>query len=193
MIHGDLKGVRFQTLSAGLSSNMSSTKANILIDDSGRARIADFGLVTFISDPANTTAPSSTTNGGTTRWMSPELLHPEKFGFKDTQRTRESDCYALGMVVLEVLTGRSPFAGLSEIDVMQKVTGGKSPERPKDQWFTNDLWKTLKQCWSPRPKRRPAVEAVLDCLGRVSSALRLSSSSTTRTFGWIPMKGRVPR
>ena len=173
--------------------NMPYIKANILIDDSGRARIADFGLATFISDPGNPTALSSATNAGTTRWMSPELLHPEKFGFKDTKRTKESDCYALGMVILEVLTGQSPFAGHSEIDVMQKVTSGKSPERPKEQWFTNDLWKTLKQCWSSRPKRRPTVGAVLECLGRVSAVLHLPSSGTTKTFGWISMKGRVPR
>ena len=34
--------------------------------------------------------------------MSPELLHPEKFGVKDPWPTTQSDCYALGMVVYEV-------------------------------------------------------------------------------------------
>ena len=193
MIHGDLKGVRFQTLSAGLLPNASSTKANILIDDSCRARIADFGLLTFISDPANPTASSSIVGAGTTRWMSPELLYPEKFGCGDGRPTKESDCYALGMVILEVLTGRSPFAGHSEIDVMQRVTSGKRPERPKEQWSTDDLWKTLKQCWSPRPNRRPTVDAVLECLGRVSMPLQFPSSSVTNAFDWTSIVGRVPQ
>ena len=39
--------------------------------------------------------------GGTLRWMSPELLDPTQFGSKG-HLTRESDCYALGMVIYEV-------------------------------------------------------------------------------------------
>ena len=44
----------------------------------------------------------SFTAGGTTRWMSPELLYPEKYGISDDRPTKKSDCYALGMVVYEV-------------------------------------------------------------------------------------------
>jgi len=39
--------------------------------------------------------------GGTTHWMSPELLDSTRFG-SNGHPTRESDCYALGMVVYEV-------------------------------------------------------------------------------------------
>jgi len=37
--------------------------------------------------------------------MSPELLNPEMFGMpesEDNRPTRQSDCYALGMVIYEV-------------------------------------------------------------------------------------------
>ena len=44
----------------------------------------------------------SFTPGGTVRWMSPELLDPERFGKSDDRPTKGSDCYALGMVVYEV-------------------------------------------------------------------------------------------
>ena len=44
----------------------------------------------------------SFTAGGTTRWTSPELLDPDKFGITDYRPTKQSDCYALGMVVYEV-------------------------------------------------------------------------------------------
>ena len=42
------------------------------------------------------------TPGGTEGWMSPELLVPEVFGLNDSRPTKQSDCYALGMVVYEV-------------------------------------------------------------------------------------------
>jgi len=50
-------------------------------------------------------------SGGTFEWMSPELLDPEKFGMKDRRPTKQSDCYALGMVIYEVC-GRSVAVGL---------------------------------------------------------------------------------
>lgn len=40
-------------------------------------------------------------SGGTLSWMSPELLDPPRF-VSDGCPTRESDCYALGMVIYEV-------------------------------------------------------------------------------------------
>ena len=46
---------------------------------------------------SNTAVPSC----GTTRWMSPELLDPNYFN-SDGLPSRESDCYALGMVIYEV-------------------------------------------------------------------------------------------
>ena len=41
------------------------------------------------------------TSAGTFRWMGPELLDPKRFN-SNGRLTRESDCYALGMVVYEV-------------------------------------------------------------------------------------------
>jgi serine/threonine protein kinase len=75
-------------------------QANILVDDKGSALLTDFGLMalTDLSAFLSETADSS---GGTYRWMSPELLDPEGFG-SNGHPTRESDCYALGMVIYEV-------------------------------------------------------------------------------------------
>ena len=145
-------------------------KANVMIDQNGRARLTDFGLLTFVSDPTNPTNSGSVTNAGTTRWMSPELLHPEKFGFEQSRPTMKSDCYALGMVILEVLSEERPFARDKEVIVMRKVIEGERPDRPEEVWFTDDLWITLEQCWLPLPNDRPTVGAVLDKLKHLENA-----------------------
>lgn len=103
-------------------------------------------------------------NSGTVPWMSPELLYPERYDLKDSQPTKESDYYALGMVIFEVLSGKPPFAGYKGFIVTRKVIEGEHPARPAGQWFTDDLWETLEQCWSPQPADRPTTEAVLKFL-----------------------------
>jgi len=146
MMHGDLKG------------------ANILIDQNGHACLADFGLITVISDPKYATAPSTKKNAGTVSHMSPELLHPQGYNLEGSQPTKESDYYALGMVIFEVLSGQHPFADDQWFVIMLKVTQGKHPERPENPLFTDDLWKILEQCWSPKPKDRPTSQDVLKFL-----------------------------
>lgn len=173
MVHGDLKGVRPRMLIIVRSPNVLFIfiKANILIDKDCHARLADFGLLTIVSDPTNFTASSSHVKGGTTRWMSPEILHPDLFGFENSQPTNESDCYALGMVILEVLSGRPPFAPDKDFIVMRKVIDGEHPGRPEGPEgapFTDDLWGILELCWATRPESRPSIETVLECLERVS-------------------------
>jgi len=99
--------------------------------------------------------------------MSPERLDPSRFGFENSWPTKESDCYALGMVILEVLSGQVPFEGDWNCMSMLKVVEGKHPGRPqgaKGVWFTDELWRALEQCWSLRPRDRPTAEAIFEHL-----------------------------
>ena len=104
--------------------------------------------------------------------MSPELLDPDKFGSEDGHPTKESDCYALGMTILEVLSGQPPFYYYKYLTVMQKVLEGERPRRPagaEGGWFTDDLWGMLQLCWAPQSENRPTIEAVLECLEQGST------------------------
>ena len=129
---------------------------------------------------------SSLTPRGTCRWMSPELFDPEKFGLKDSRRTIPSDCYALGMVIYEVLSGRVPFSRCGLYAVISKVSGGGRPKRPRGAegvWFTGDIWSVLECCWKPNPGDRPNVADVLRCLGRVSKSWTPAPSQTPALAG----------
>lgn len=105
--------------------------------------------------------------------MSPELLDPGQFGIKDSRPTKESDSYALGMVILEVLSGHSPFKGFNSPTVTRMVTEGKRPERPdgpEGAWFTDDLWQMLTSCWEYQRESRSSIDAILELLERLSGA-----------------------
>jgi serine/threonine protein kinase len=161
MIHGDLKGVRLRQLEPFILLSWCA-KANILIDQTGRARLADFGLLTIISDPTNSFSSSSSTQGGTVRWMSPELIDPQRFGCENSHPTISSDCYALGMVIYETISGHLPFHRHSGYTVVVKVLEGERP--PRESSFMDSLWETLELCWETQPKARPRIEDVLHCL-----------------------------
>ena len=60
------------------------------------------------------TTPNHRGVGGTIRWMAPEAMYPEKFGFtggkhKKRLPSKSTDIYALGMTVLEVSVSVFPL------------------------------------------------------------------------------------
>ena len=94
--------------------------------------------------------------------MSPELFDPEKFGLRNGRPTESSDCYALGMVIYEIISGNRPFHRDTNYVILKKVLDGERP--PREARFTDSLWRMLELCWEPQPNARPSVESVLLCL-----------------------------
>ncbi|KAG6908521.1 hypothetical protein DXG01_004373 [Tephrocybe rancida] len=93
VIHGDLKG------------------PNILVDNAGRARLADFGIstVTDADIVAWTSLSSSGSTGGTVRWQAPELIDA-----KDdvvSKNSKESDVWELILSVLKLPTRLGRIGG----------------------------------------------------------------------------------
>ena len=116
--------------------------------------------------------------------MSPELFDPE---IKNCQ-TKYSDCYAFGMVIYEVLSGREPFYEYPDPVVCVVVFRGNRPEKPggiEGMWFTDNIWKLLEHCWLAEPQNRPRIEGVLEHLEETSkswtapSPTRLSAIPST--------------
>ena len=94
--------------------------------------------------------------------MSPERIAPDRFGLKNSRPTISSDCYALGMVVYETISGNFPFHKDADLTVSMKIAEGKRP--PRGVKFTKSLWETLEWCWASKPNDRPSIEDVLRCL-----------------------------
>src|SRR5690606_12776841 len=75
---------------------------NLLFDDDGRLRLADFGLARALAE-ASWTEPSGVTIG-TARYASPEQALGRRLDGR-------SDVYSLALILVECLTGRVPFTG----------------------------------------------------------------------------------
>jgi len=84
-------------------------------DTPSRACLADFGFMTMILDPVRQMACSAQLEGGTTAFMSPELLVPSKFGFQDSVPTPQADVYAFGLVIFQVCDQDREYRPLTNI------------------------------------------------------------------------------
>ena len=77
--------------------------ANVLLGDGGRPRLADFGISRALDD---TTATASGSVVGTAAYLAPEQVRGEHVG-------PAADIYALGLVLLEAVTGNREYPGLA--------------------------------------------------------------------------------
>ena len=105
--------------------------------------------------------------------MGPELIAPHRFGLKNSRPTKHSDCYALGMVIYETISGNLPFYEYADLTVFLKVVEGKHPHRGVR--FSDSLWEMLELCWASQPNNRPGIEHVLQCLEITSDMVEPSS------------------
>ena len=107
--------------------------------------------------PDQSTFLSTCLADGAGPWMSPELLDPEKLGLQNRRPTMESDCYALGMVIYEVLSGQAPFPAYSSFARSWMFTGGIWniwKTKPRERITTKDILQGLEG--KPYPSRSPS-------------------------------------
>jgi eukaryotic-like serine/threonine-protein kinase len=91
---------------------------NVLIDDEGRARVADFGIAR--REASDITQAGSVM--GTAQYLSPEQAQGK-------ETTPRSDIYSIGVILYEALTGRVPFEGDQAVTVALKQVS-ETPRRP---------------------------------------------------------------
>ena len=93
---------------------------NIMILKDGSIKVADFGIAR-IGSAQNTLTREAL---GSVHYISPEQA---KGGHVDCR----SDLYSLGVVMYEMLTGRTPYDGETPVSVaIQHINGGATPPKP---------------------------------------------------------------
>ncbi|MFZ2053982.1 MAG: serine/threonine-protein kinase [Candidatus Aminicenantales bacterium] len=91
--------------------------ANILIDNSGKPFLADFGVARI----ETSTLTQAGTAVGTLSYMSPEQV-------KGQTVDKRSDIFALGVILYELLTGKKPFGGDNMSTIVYRIVH-EEPER----------------------------------------------------------------
>lgn len=110
--------------------------------------------------------------------MAPELLHPQMFGLRNARVSKQTDIYAFGIVVYEVLTGCPPFGagGRRQTEIILRVIEGQRPSKPdkaEDIGFGGGTWGVVQQCWNQDRRKRPTADDIREHFRCVAGTSRV--------------------
>ncbi|MBM7773884.1 hypothetical protein JOD54_004088 [Actinokineospora baliensis] len=142
--------------------------SNILLDERGGALLADFGLARVIDSPRLTSSDRMT---GTAAYLAPEQVTGARVGYP-------ADVYALGLVLLECLTGTREYEGGGVETALARLH--RPPRVPRD--LPPDLVRLLLLMTALPARRRPSAA---DCARLLAIAPPAEPAPARRR--WIPL------
>lgn len=118
---------------------------NIIMSRDGKVKVTDFGIAK-VADSTTVT----TTAAGTVHYISPEQA---RGGYSD----EKSDIYSLGITMYEMLTGRVPFEGETNVAVaLLHIQAEMTPPRELEPAIPRSFEKIILKCTQKKPDRRYA-------------------------------------
>ncbi|KAI3735023.1 hypothetical protein L6452_14509 [Arctium lappa] len=154
------------------------TSSNVLLDDDLTPKIADFGLSRLMTATANSNV---IVTAGALGYRAPELSKLKKANTK-------TDIYSLGVIMLELLTGKTPGEEEDGVGLPQWVASIVKEEWTNEVFdlelmkdasaIGDELLNTLKlalHCVDPAPSARPEAQLVLQQLEEIRPETATSS------------------
>ncbi len=118
---------------------------NIIMSRDGKVKVTDFGIAKMADSTTVTTNAA-----GSVHYISPEQA---RGGYSDAK----SDIYSLGITMYEMLTGRVPFEGETNVAVaLLHIQGEMVPPRRLEPSIPRSFEKIILKCTQKKPERRYA-------------------------------------
>jgi hypothetical protein len=145
--------------------------ANLLIvqpgSDAESARILDFGLAKHLVGGSRTVEPLTGPGQmiGTPLYMAPEL-------FVGDPALPGTDVYAVGCILMEIMTGAPPFPGDQMRNLIRQHLSEPPPRLDSRRNAPRELSDLLDQCLAKTPAERPGAHELRERLAAVRAHLR---------------------
>ncbi|KAH7322190.1 kinase-like domain-containing protein [Rhizoctonia solani] len=146
--------------------------SNILVSRDGIPLLFDLGS-SWLTNQTMDSTQSVKYSPESLRWTAPEVIT------ETTSYNKNSDVYALGMTLYEVMAGKVPYYEQSDATITLLVVQKKEPpERPESipegHETTDGFWELLLCCWSFEPTARPSAADVMEAIKTLQAAVVLS-------------------
>ncbi|XP_071697618.1 mitogen-activated protein kinase kinase kinase ANP1-like isoform X2 [Rutidosis leptorrhynchoides] len=126
--------------------------ANILVDNKGCIKLADFGASKQVVELAN--GPGAKSMKGTPYWMAPEVI-------LQTGHSFTADIWSVGCTVIEMATGKPPWSQqYQEVAALFYIGTTKSHPPIPDQ-LSPEAQDLLLKCLHKEPELRPSASDLL--------------------------------
>ncbi len=124
---------------------------NVLLNDDGDAKLADFGVSGQLTDKTQ----KRTTVIGTPYWMAPEVI--QEIGY-DTK----ADIWSLGITGLEMAEEEPPYANVHPMRAIFLIPSRDPPVLSEPEQWHADFRDFLRQCLTKVPEGRPSAKQLLE-------------------------------
>jgi ribosomal protein S27E len=121
--------------------------SNIMIDESGRPHLTDFGLAKREIGEITMTVDGQIL--GTPGYMSPEQARGQSHW-----TDRRTDVYSFGVILFQLLAGELPFRGNAQMQIHQRLTEDAPDPRKLNRHIPRDLATICLKCMEREPGRR---------------------------------------
>ncbi|CAN1847291.1 Integrin-linked protein kinase 1 [Linum perenne] len=145
--------------------------SNILRDDSGHLKVADFGvskLLTVKEDKPLTCQETSC------RYMAPEVFRNEEYDTKVDVFSfalilqEASDCHSLMLGHTPMIEGYPPFCDKQDPEVLKAYAGTERPPfKAPPKHYAYGLKELIEKCWHENPAQRPTFRQILPILDSI--------------------------
>ncbi|KAL5259041.1 hypothetical protein ACHWQZ_G009495 [Mnemiopsis leidyi] len=129
---------------------------NVVIASAKRiAKICDFGS----SRELNKTVTKFSRLHGTVAWMAPEVM-------RQSLVSEKCDTYSFGMLLWELITGKIPFHGEEDPQIMFGVCQRKR-RPPIPEGCPEEFANLITKCWQDEPEKRPSIDDINKKIGKM--------------------------
>jgi len=123
---------------------------NILLNDKGEGKLADFGVSGQLSD----TMAKRQTVIGTPFWMAPEVIQEVGYDVK-------ADIWSLGITAIEMAEGKPPYSNIHPMRAIFMIPSRPPPKFTEPDKWTADFNDFIAKCLSKNPEQRPSASDII--------------------------------
>lgn len=124
---------------------------NVLLNDAGEGKLADFGVSGQVSD----TMRKRNTVIGTPFWMAPEVIQEEGYDFK-------ADIWSLGITAIELAECRPPYANIHPMRAIFMIPSRPPPKLSKPELWSEKFNDFIDKCLTKNPDNRASAVELLE-------------------------------